>query len=70
MLVHQLHRRLVLLLQPAHLRLRECAVLQVRLCRDPVFPTGDLNKGVVPYGDVKVANREIRVWHFVIENGY
>jgi hypothetical protein len=23
-----------------------------------------------PYGDEKVANREIRVWHFVIENGY
>ena len=22
------------------------------------------------YGDEKVANREIRVWHFVIENGY
>ena len=22
------------------------------------------------YCDVKVANREIRVWHFVIENGY
>jgi hypothetical protein len=23
-----------------------------------------------PYCDEKVANREIRVWHFVIENGY
>jgi hypothetical protein len=23
-----------------------------------------------PYGDAKVANREIRVWHLVIENGY
>jgi hypothetical protein len=23
-----------------------------------------------PYSDGKVANREIRVWHFVIENGY
>jgi hypothetical protein len=22
------------------------------------------------YSDQKVANREIRVWHFVIENGY
>jgi hypothetical protein len=22
------------------------------------------------YSDEKVANREIRVWHFVIENGY
>jgi hypothetical protein len=22
------------------------------------------------YSDAKVANREIRVWHFVIENGY
>jgi hypothetical protein len=22
------------------------------------------------YGDEKVANRDIRVWHFVIENGY
>jgi hypothetical protein len=25
---------------------------------------------VVVYGDEKVANREKRVWHFVIENGY
>jgi hypothetical protein len=24
----------------------------------------------VPYSDEKVANREIRVWHFVKENGY
>jgi hypothetical protein len=23
-----------------------------------------------PYSGEKVANREIRVWHFVIENGY
>ena len=26
--------------------------------------------GCVAYSDEKVANREIRVWHFVIENGY
>jgi hypothetical protein len=24
----------------------------------------------VAYSEAKVANREIRVWHFVIENGY
>jgi hypothetical protein len=23
-----------------------------------------------PYSDEKVANREIRIWHFVIEHGY
>jgi hypothetical protein len=24
----------------------------------------------VRYSDAKVANRDLRVWHFVIENGY
>ena len=24
----------------------------------------------VTYSDAKVANRDIRIWHFVIENGY
>jgi hypothetical protein len=24
----------------------------------------------LPYGDEKVANRDIRIWHLVIENGY
>ena len=27
-------------------------------------------RGWVRYSDEKVANRDIRVWHFVIENGY
>jgi hypothetical protein len=27
-------------------------------------------KVLSPYSDGKVANRDIRVWHFVIENGY
>jgi hypothetical protein len=31
---------------------------------------GGAGQQVLPYGDEKVANREIRVWHFVIENGY
>jgi hypothetical protein len=30
---------------------------------------GTLGK-CLPYCDQRVANREIRVWHFVIENGY
>ena len=31
---------------------------------------GVLSRHQVHYCDEKVANREIRVWHFVIENGY
>jgi hypothetical protein len=35
------------------------------------FPTAlALRRGRARYSDEKVANREIRVWHFVIENGY
>jgi hypothetical protein len=29
-----------------------------------------LSAAAVEYCDEKVANREIRVWHFVIEKGY
>jgi hypothetical protein len=25
---------------------------------------------LLPYSDEKVANRDTKVWHFVIENGY
>jgi isoleucyl-tRNA synthetase len=30
----------------------------------------EVREGGGAYSDAKVANREIRVWHFVIENGY
>jgi hypothetical protein len=43
------------------------------LRRDPQHahvPRDDRGRFLAPYSDQKVANREIRVWHFVIENGY
>ena len=42
--------------------------------RDIGRGAGDVNRDGrgrwVAYSDEKVANRDIRVWHFVIENGY
>ena len=37
------------------------------VCKGSLRFTG---RGATTYSDEKVANREIRVWHFVIENGY
>jgi hypothetical protein len=39
----------------------------------PVRPIRNFDKAAerrLAYCDQKAANREIRVWHFVIENGY
>jgi hypothetical protein len=33
-------------------------------------PVATCESTALRYSDEKVANREIRVWHFVIENGY
>jgi hypothetical protein len=37
---------------------------------EPALRTLLLLLPLPPYSEEKVANREIRVWHFVIENGY
>jgi hypothetical protein len=39
-------------------------------CREAAPLTSLLGACGVGYSDAKVAHREIRVWHFVIENGY
>jgi hypothetical protein len=39
------------------------------LSRTHALARNTLERCMSTYGDEKVANREIRVWHFVIENG-
>jgi hypothetical protein len=45
----------------------EPARLAAVLSTLPVHPATPVRP---PYSDAKVANRDIRVWHLVIENGY
>ena len=53
------------------LEVRDVAVMALpvhRRVEEP--PRATAHTPLAAYGDEKVANRDIRVWHFVIENGY
>jgi hypothetical protein len=52
-------------------RLNAIFVLAVdRIAKYPYLFNWSMSSAIALYCDEKVANREIRVWHFVMENGY
>jgi hypothetical protein len=81
--VHEQRRRALTRVQPLQqLPCDGCIAQQVHVARRrpvggrPARPADAVPRPLAPavaaalYSDAKVANREIRVWHFVIENGY